>query len=228
MNRKSAGLTLLEVLIAITIFAISVSIVYGLYASIMSVVLNVEDKTGLNDQVQTAFTRLNRDLAGLYRGEKGYLLGLDSTDPLEDEPILQFISSAQLSFNPAAAPVPLSVIRYYLVPEEQGDSYSLIRSDAPAKIGEVEDELTIDDSQETRKFTICQGLMEVRIHFMDREGDDRSVWDTREGSEEEQENDNRFPAWIDMEFVFSAGAENDAEGSVYSTAVSLRPGRIVF
>jgi len=57
MARTNEGFTLLEVLIAMSIFAISVSIVYGLYASMMSVVQNVEERTRLNDLVRTAVIR---------------------------------------------------------------------------------------------------------------------------------------------------------------------------
>ena len=96
MARATRGFTLLEVLIAISIFAISASIVYGLYASMMSVVQNVEDRTRLNDQVRTAFVRFNKDLSGLYRGEQGFLNGRDSADLANDEPILELLSSAHL------------------------------------------------------------------------------------------------------------------------------------
>jgi len=226
--RRPAGFTLLEVLIAISIFAIAISIVYGLYTSIISVVHNVEDHTDLNLRVRTAFTRLSRDLHGLYRGEQGYLHSVDSINPFADEPILEFSSRAHLAFNPESDPVPLAIIRYYLEPEEEDETYLLIRSDTPIDIGAEEDELAEDEYAEARKFVLCRGLKEVRLNYFDREGEGTSEWDTREGDEDEQEDDGRFPALVDIELVFLDGTDAQAEGALYSTAVFLRPGLLDF
>ncbi len=225
MARTTRGFTLLEVLIAMSIFAISVSIVYGLYASMMSVVQNVEDRTRLNDQVRTAFVRFNKDLSGLYRGEQGFLDGRDSTDFTDGEPILELVSSAHLSFDSASDPVPLSVIRYYLVSEEQDDTFTLLRSDTP-KFFQADDEDSV--TQEERTFRLCMGLAEVQIRYLDRNGDDRSEWDTREGSEDEQKEDSRFPSSVRIELVFPTDTNGEAAGTVYSTAVLLRPGHLSF
>lgn len=225
MARTIRGFTLLEVLIAMSIFAISASIVYGLYASMMSVVQNVEDRTRLNDQVRTAFVRLNKDLSGLYRGEQGFLDGRDSADLTDDEPILKLVSSAHLSFDSASDPAPLSVIRYYLLPEELDDTYTLLRSDTP-EFFQPDDEGSV--TQEERTFRLCKGLAEVRIHYQDRNGVERSEWDTREGSEDEQKEDSRFPSSVRIELVFPTDRNGEVEGMVFSTAVLLRPGHLSF
>lgn len=225
MARTTRGFTLLEVLIAMSIFTVSASIVYGLYASMMSIVQNVEDRTRLNDQVRTAFVRLNKDLSGLYRGEKGFLDGRDSAEPTDDVPILELISSAHLSFDSAKDPVPLSVIRYYLLPEEQDDTYTLLRSDTP-EFFQAGDEAS--ETQEERTFRLCMGLAGVRIRYQDRNGYDNSEWDTRELEEDEQKEDSRFPASVRIELVFPTDRSGEVEGMVYSTAVLLRPGRLSF
>lgn len=222
------GFTLLELLIAISIFAISVSIVYGLYTSVLSTVNHVEARTDQNSRVRIAFTRFNRDLGGLYRGEQGYLVGLDSSDPLPDEPVLEFISRARLTFNPESDPVVLNVIRYYLVPDDQNQTFDLVRSDRAAAVGGAEGGPPPEDRTGERRFIVCTGLKEVRLRYMDRDGDGQTEWDTREGSDNAQKNDERFPAWVDMELVFPGDAGSDGEGMVYSTAVFLRAGIIAF
>lgn len=224
MQQKHAGFTLLEVLIAISIFAISISIVYGLYTSIISVVNNVEERTGLSDRVQVAFSRLSQDLRGLHRGEQGYLLGVDSgTNTFDDEPFLEFVSSAHLSFNPEADPVPLSVIRYYLAAAEQDETFALLRSDTP-----LGNDPENEDVAEARKFTVCEGLTEVVVTYMDPEDSEQTEWDSREDSEEEPADDARFPVWVSIEFAFPAGNVSEDAQTIYSTAVFLRPGLIAF
>lgn len=215
------GFTLLEVMIATAVFAICISIVYGLYTSIVSVVENVEERMQLNDGVQIAFARLSRDLQGLYRGDLGYFTSRDSTDPSEDEPILEFISSAHLSFAPDAVPVPLTVVRYYLEQSEEDDSYFLLRSDTPVAVAEEQEEVA-----EGRKFRVSEGLMEVRLQYLDRDGEEQGEWDTKEGSDDEQLEDTRFPGLVGIELVFPSKYSDEEEGPVYSTAVLLRPALI--
>ena len=121
--------------------------------------------------------------------------------------------------------MPLSIIRYYLLPEEQNDTYSLLRSDTP-EFFRAGNEGSV--TQEERTFRLCMGLVEVRIRYLDRNGDARSEWDTREGSEDEQKEDSRFPSSVRIELVFPTDRNGEAEETVYSTAVLLRPSRLSF
>ena len=141
------GFTLLEVLISISIFAICVSVVYTLYGSIMSVVISAEDRTAMNSRVQVSFERIGADLAGLYQAEKGLLVAKTPGD-YTDEPILEFISSSHLYFDPEALPVGLTLIRYYLQQEDQAETYSLLRSDSPVTVTPETGETAEKDSQE--------------------------------------------------------------------------------
>jgi type II secretion system protein J len=220
---RGRGFTLLEVMIAVAIFGICISIVYGLYTSVVSVVENVEERMRLNDRVRIAFTRLSRDLHGLYRGEQGFLTGRDSVDPSGDEPVLEFISAAHLSFAPDAAAVPLSVVRYYVEQDEDDETYYLLRSDTPVSYAGDQ-----EDVEEGRKFRVSEGLAEVRVQYLDREGDEQSDWETTEGTAEEQEDDSRFPHLVAIELVFPSSRSGDEEGTVYTTAVLLRPAVIEF
>ena len=83
-------------------------------------------------------------------------------------------------------------------------------------------------TQEERTFRLCVGLAGVRIRYLDRNGNDSSEWDSREGSEDEQKEDSRFPSSARIELVFPTDRNGEVEGTVFSTAVLLRPGHLSF
>ncbi|MBE0582385.1 MAG: prepilin-type N-terminal cleavage/methylation domain-containing protein [Desulfofustis sp.] len=215
-----AGFTLLEVLIAISLFAIAVSIVYALYGAMISVVDRVEEQMVHNDRVRVALERINHDLAGLYRGERGYLVGR-STDSRGEEPFLEFLSTTQLVFDPRQPPLPLTLIRFYLEDEEQG-TLVLLRSESPILPGREETE-----EDQGMKLILCRGLAGIEVSFI-RDGDERDEWDSSPGTGQQQEDDERFPVLVKLELVFADRSGEAAEGERYPTTVYLRPALLTF
>ncbi len=217
------GFTLLEVLIAIAIFAIAVSVVYALYAAILSTVQNAGDRISQNERVQIAFERMSRDLTGLYHGKEGYLLGRDAANA-SDEPILELVSTAHLSFDPTAPPTALTIIRYYML-ERGGDGrFSLLRSDSPLMPGAQDDQ----PGPEAKRFVLCEGLREIKLRYYDREDRDAAEWERIAENGEEIDDADRFPARVSIELVFPAGPEDGDKTETYAAAVMLRPAIIQF
>lgn len=216
--RRAAGFTLLEVLVAIGLFAIAVSIVYSLYATMVAVVERVEERTALNDRVRTALERINQDLAGLYRGRQGYLVGR-RVDYRNDEPFLEFLSSAHLVFAPQRPPVPLTRIRLYLQEVEVG-TYSLLRSDTPVLPGEE-----AGSAGEGRRLVLCQGLAGLELTFF-RGLEERDQWDSRNDSDQGARDDLRFPIGVRLALVFADEEADPAER--HATTAYLRPALLTF
>jgi general secretion pathway protein J len=217
-NRAAGGFTLIEILIAITIFAISVSIVYSLYGAVLTSVNRAEARISQNSRLQITLERFSDDLGGLYQGQNGFLVGKESGS-VDEEPIIAYVSTSHLSFDPEAPPVPLAIIRYYLAQSDDDETLSLLRSDSPVMVG-AEDEAL----EEKEKLVVCEGISEITINYVDRDGQEFSEWETVSGSREEleeQEELNRFPVLVTLELVF--GKDENSSGSSYSTAVLVRP-----
>jgi general secretion pathway protein J len=213
---RPGGFTLLEVLIAISLFAIAVSIVYALYGAMISVVDRVEEKMAHNDRVRVALERLNHDLVGLYRGERGYLIGR-TTDYRGDEPFLEFLSTTRLVFDPRQPPLPLTLIRFYLQDEDQ-DTAVLLRSESPVLPGQEEPG---GGDGEGVKTVLCRGLAGIEVSYV-RGTDERDEWDSSSGGTQ-QEEDERFPSMVKLELVFAEPGGEGAEDERYPTTVYLRP-----
>jgi len=214
-SSSTRGFTLLEVLIAITIFAVSVSIVYALYGAVLTSVNQAEARSAQNSRLQITFERFNTDLAGLYQGKQGFLVGR-TADNSAEEAILEFVSTSHLSFDPEAPAVPLAVIRYYLGQSAGAETFSLSRSDSPVIFGAEDGAVA-----ENRKLVVCEGLTEIKLSYLDREGQEFSEWETVSESEEEQEDPNRFPALVTVELVFAGDGQSSTNS--YSSAIRLRP-----
>ena len=74
-KRISTGFTLLEVVIAITIFALCITVVYSLYGSVVTVVNNVEKRVETDQGGRIVLERISDDLRGMYMGRQGILFG---------------------------------------------------------------------------------------------------------------------------------------------------------
>lgn len=220
ITRRRAGFTLLEVLIAIALFAIAVSIVYALYGTMVSVVDRVEEQMAHNDRVQVALERVNHDLVGLYRGERGYLIGR-STDYRGDEPFLEFLSTTRLVFDPSQPSPPLTLIRFYLQDEDR-DTAVLLRSESPILPGQEE-----PGGEEGVRTVLCRGLAAIEVNYF-RGADERDEWDSSSGNTGDQDEDERFPELVRLELVFADPAGEMAEGERYPVAVYLRPALLTF
>lgn len=213
-STQSRGFTLLEVVIAIAIFAICISTVYGLYGSVLSVIQATEDKTSRNDQVRITFDRIAADLSGVHQSDQGVFKAVEAASAF-DEPILEFTSTSHLSFDPTATPVPLAVIRYSLQPDDNNESYTLTRSDTPGLSGNA----LFGKGTNLR---LVEGLQEIELAYFASDGRESSEWDS---ADRDDEDEPRFPARVAIELVF--GTEDDTQER-YMTSVLLPPTRIQF
>lgn len=217
-KRGSAdAFTLLEVLIAITIFAITVSLVYSLYSNTISVVQNVEERAERSNRYRLVGEQVSNDLTALYRGESGYFNARDVGSGINDESFLQFTSTAQLIFNPETPRRAVSAIGYFLEPEDEQQLYTLSRFDSSHTAADDEEVVA-----EQRRLTLCEQLKELKVSYIDRQGQTFTEWNSQSEEFAELEDDQRFPASIILTFVFTS-KEDEERTEEYSVFVYLRP-----
>ncbi|BDD86650.1 PulJ/GspJ family protein [Desulfofustis limnaeus] len=216
---RRGGFTLLEVLIAVSLLATAVSVVYFLYGAMVATVERVDERTGRNDQARIILERINHDLAGLFRGDIGYLIGT-ATDFREEEPFLEFLSTSGLGFDPHRPRLPLNRIALFLAQEEDGTS-TLLRSEVPVLPG-----ADLETRAQFGGQVLCRGLAAVELSFL-QGTEERDEWNSRAGFADSAP-DERFPTVIRLQLIFAAEANVDSEvpGERYATAVYLRPTRI--
>lgn len=97
--RKSSGFTLLEVLVAIFIFAIVLSAVYGAYITAITAAGTTELQADINNKARTALERIASDLGGVYLGADGSLNGWKKEIGGNRADTLAFTSTAHLLFS---------------------------------------------------------------------------------------------------------------------------------
>jgi len=212
----------MEVVIAITIFAICISLVYGLYSSITSVVERVEEQTARDESAKTILDRLTMDLKGMYTGRQGLFVGLESGGIQGEDPLLTLVSTAHLSLKNDEIPIDVALIRYYLV-EEDGDISTLLRSDTPIK-GDRDGGTTEDGP----KHRLGRNLSVFELTYLGAEGIESETWDSRLVEDDGNNDEERFPTAVHVKIAFAENDNTQESRAVYELSVSFPPDVLEF
>lgn len=212
---RGSGFTLLEVVVAITIFAVCVSIIYLLYFSVLHVIANVEERTDGNRDARIVISRMVKDLQGLYMGNQGFVSARESAGYQGDEPVLSFLSTSHMVLRREEPPVDFSIIRYYLKESDDQGYYEILRTDSPIH-GSV-----VDGFLEGPPHVLAASVQELRITYIDDEGEESETWES--AAEEEGEEASRFPQAFEISVQFDSGQVTEASTEDYSTTVTVSP-----
>jgi general secretion pathway protein J len=170
---RPQGFTLIEILLAIFIFAIVISALYGSYSGTFQVIDKVEKQATAYRQARIAMARITEDLESSYYSElvtdrepfvgtEGELQGMRADT-------LRFISKAHLVFNDEDLAAGKAQILYDVREGESGEGLALYRHDIP--------ELAPGSAEESEGLLLCDNLVEVRFSYFDSTGNEQSSWD---------------------------------------------------
>jgi general secretion pathway protein J len=216
VNRK--GFTLIELLIAIFIFAIVVSSVYGAYRSAFHVIQGSEYQLQIADSARVVLERLTEDLDAVISGNEEVFRGEKHAYSDNRGDTLTFTSSAHLVLRKTDTISGPALISYQTEPDSETGLLDLYRSDKVLLPG-----IEPDDNEDVRKHLICRGLQEFRFTYLDRDGNEKEEWETREDESSGQdatEGSSLLPSLVYVELIFADSAGSDSS-TIFKTAIAL-------
>lgn len=212
-----AGFTLVELLIAVFIFAIVISSVYGSYRATFMTVDGAEGRLQMSAGASIVMERIADDLTAIVAGPGGYFRGEKQEHLGQRGDSLAFISTAHLALSRDELFTGRSLIEYTVEPNEESGLLQLYRADTRLLPG-------VDTAdEEPRKHIICTGLQEVRFLYLDEDGSEVEEWledEEQPPGGEAAVQEPLLPRLVYVELKFGDTMESD-RGTVFRTAVAL-------
>ena len=214
------GFTLLEILIAMFIFAIVLSTIYTAYTGTFRIVNETESQADIYGMARIALERMHEDLESVYisqypesfssnesSGQVTEFLGENKEVTGRSADSLYFISRAHLVFGEKEQAYATAEIGYEVGENDEAEGLVLYRSDAPwgAKAPE----------EETDRLVLCEKLLSVDFTYYDTEGEEYYNWDSTTG-----EFRNKIPKMVSISLEFVNKSDPEAPFR-FSTKVVL-------
>lgn len=194
--RKSSGFTLLELLIAIVIFAVLATIVYSTFNAVISKTNAIKTETSVDDMAAACLTRICRDLRAVYVEQYPLYNPPDSGDPpdpyrfavdvdyvgTEQFSELRFASTEHLPVSTGrpenrADSALLAQIHYHVDKSSASESgYVLKRGDTPFPYDISENPAAQPDPEADP--VLCTGIEAFKLTCIDAEGNASESWDS--------------------------------------------------
>ena len=199
ISRK--GFTLLEILIAMFIFAVVLTTIFTSYTGTFRIIDETESQADIYAMARTVLIRMQEDLESIHFKETGVLeseesslepaifLGENKDIKGRDADTLRFLSRAHLIFDEADENPGVAEISYYVSENEGEDSLTLYRSDRP--------QLEAPQEEGTGGLILCDGLFSVSVTYHDADGEMHENWDSSE-----DESKHKLPVMVSILLEF--------------------------
>jgi len=184
---ERAGFTLLEILLAIFIFAIVMSTIFGTFNAVVSRTDAIKNGMDGYEMARTCLNRITQDLTTVYVDQKPLyappdvddkpdpyrFLGKETSAGNKSFSWLRFAATDHLSLN-GKAETGIAEIVYYV--KEQGDPESefvLKRADTAYPYDE-----DYEFEEKESDPVLCEGIEEFSLVYIDAEGNELETWDS--------------------------------------------------
>ena len=221
-----SGFTLIELLLAIFIFSIVISSVYGAYRATFHIVHGSEYQLEIANKARIVVERLKIDLSSIvtgpgvvFRGERHKY-----ADSVGDN--LSFVSSAHLVLRKTDTFAGHTLIQYESELDMDTGLLNLYRTEMVLLPGGNLDDQA--DGKNGQRHLICQGLLEFQFTYVDQDGNESEEWLVDEvvpPVTDTPPEEAQFPVLVSIELRFAKSVESGSS-TLYKTAVALpRPWR---
>ena len=216
-NRKGqTGFTLLEIIVALAIFAIIVSLIFPAYTGTYRNINIAETQAEIYEMARITLIRIVEDIESTY-------IPKESNDPQENENTesfvgqndyvgdrradrVRFFSKSHIDISDSPTEGGDAKIGYYPLVKED-ESISLYRSDTPGDLEWPE--------ENTKGWIICEGLYSISFTYTDKNGYAHDNWD-----ESVSNSRSTLPSIINIKLEF-IDRNNPEVPLTFSTAVAL-------
>ncbi|MFH2124260.1 MAG: prepilin-type N-terminal cleavage/methylation domain-containing protein [Pseudomonadota bacterium] len=213
-THRCRGFTLLEILMAISIFAIVISLAYGSYRATFLIIDTTEAQAEIYNKAGIAMNRLSNDLGSLYLGTSGFLQGKTQTLGNKEADTMRFTSTAHLVLNKNEQAAGYATISYTVEEDPETNTLRLFRLDRAFQPMES------DEPELKKGLLLCDGLEEVQIIYHLRQGEQQDNWDSQE-IEKADSNSPQLPDRIEISLLFMIPGTEEAQSIRFTTAVTF-------
>lgn len=212
-GNNNSGFTLVELLLAISIFSIVISLVYGTYRVTFITINHTEYHAQVSAKACVILKQMTEDLESFYAGTNSYFVGEEKHSNGHRADSLSWTSTAHLVFKRKEKPARLTRLKYYTEVENDSGLLSLYRLDTPVKPCEN------DCESEQKGLLVAQGLQEFRITYVDTEGTEHDEYHYEQVADSEGE--ESIPLLVRLVVRFAESSESE-QTIIYRTAVALK------
>jgi prepilin-type N-terminal cleavage/methylation domain-containing protein len=213
MSGHKRGFTLLELLVAISIFGMVIGLAYSSYNATFHIINGATTQTATYSKAKIAMERIAEDLESFYPGESLIFKGSSDTIQGNRADTLQFTSTAHVQLQPGIPPMGHVIIHYQVKEDPDSDSLLLYRAEQQALGAETEE---TEETKDDPGLLLCDNLKEVAFDYRNKDGQDLESW----GNDEEVTNASFLPTLISISLRFDDGEEDDL-GTLFKTSLTL-------
>jgi general secretion pathway protein J len=211
-GRKNRGFTLVELLLAIFIFSIVVSTVYGSYRVTFHLVHSTEQTMATDGRALVVLDRITEDLSSLVQTNGGRFTGEQHENSGMRGDSLSFVSAVHIGLTKRDDLGGYSLVEYSVEEDENTGLLKLYRSGTSLLPGADENGI------EAIKYLLCDGLKEVKFSYFNDEGVESEEWWSQE--DEFATENQSFPVKVVVVLQFSESLESE-QISLFTTSVAL-------
>ncbi len=200
-NHNDKGFTLVEILIAILIFSLIMTVLFSSFKAFVLSSEAVKESVSRNEAIRTVFNRIRLDLEAIYiQQPPRYRKPEFNSEPdpyrlVGKEDTFFFASFAHAGIRKGEKKA-IARISYYLK-ENEDHTFDLYRSDILPPFPEDKTSFCADP-------LLCREITGFEIGFIDGKGERHKYWDS-----ETEEFNYSFPARLDLKITFGSGEKKE-------------------